>query len=339
MGRRPSVSKTFFVLAFIFILWSPLSSANLFWPPPPAEPRIFFVKNISDRKDMGIKESVWGHLRNFFFGGKYDALSRPMAVAVGEDGTMYIADAGIAAIFIYQPKEKNLKRIEQIDKKIDLVSPVGIAVSKGLIFVADSYLKKVFAITAQGTSRFALGEEQGIGRPTGLYSYEDRLYIVDTQGCQIFVFDSRGRLIFKFGKKGAAEGEFNLPTNIFVDRQKRIYVSDTLNSRVQVFDSTGKFLKAIGSAGDSSGFFSRPKGAAVDSLGHIYITDAMFDNIQIFDDQKNFLLGFGKAGHDEGEFWLPAGITIDQDDNIYVADSYNQRISIFHYGPENQTSR
>jgi len=306
--------------------------SGLFWPPPPAEPRIFFVKNISGYEDMGIKKSIFGHIKDLLFGKKRYSFFRPMALAVGREGVLYIADTGSGTLCIYRPKKKLIESIREIDKQISLISPVGIGVSEdGLIFVADSYLGKVFAIDSKGVSHFILGEKEGILRPTGIFVKDEKLYVVDTESCQIFVFDLKGKGLFRFGKKGKGEGEFNSPTSIYVDTNDRILVSDTLNFRVQIFDSKGTFLKSIGSIGDSSGHFSRPKGVAVDSFGHIYVVDGMFDNIQIFDYRKNFLLSFGTAGDGQGEFWLPAGIAIDKDNYIYIADSYNQRISIFRY--------
>lgn len=306
--------------------------SHLFWPPPPANPRIYFVKNISGSNELNIKKTFLERMKEIFTGKKVVFFARPMALAISEDGILYIADAGAGKVFAYHPNEKKIKSIAQVDKHINFVSPIGIGVSsEGIIFVSDSSLGKIFAINEKGKSQFVLGEKEGIKRPTGLFVRGEKVYVVDTDGCQIFVFDVRGNLLSRFGKRGAADGEFNYPTNIFVGDEGLIYVSDTLNSRIQIFDLQGGFKKSIGSAGDSSGHFSRPKGVAVDSFGHIYVVDALFDNVQIFDYEGKYLMNFGDRGSLDGEFWLPAGITIDKNNYIYVADSYNKRISAFRY--------
>lgn len=306
--------------------------SHLFWPAPPAEPRVFFVKNITGHKDMEIRRNILGRLTDFMVGRKKMGFVRPMDVVVGRDGTIYTSDMGAAQVSVYDPNKKSLESIGRIDRMTDLVSPVGVAVAQGgTIFVADSYLGKVFAVDRKGKSFFALGKGQGLERPTDVFVREQRLYVVDALASGVFVFDLKGNLLLRFGHKGKADGEFNVPTHVCVDQQNKIYVTDALNFRVQVFDEKGQFLQSIGSAGDSSGHFSRPKGVAVDSSGHIYVVDALFDNVQIFDLDRHFLLDFGEAGHGDGEFWLPSGITIDENNYIYVADSYNQRVSVYKY--------
>lgn len=306
--------------------------SHLFWPAPPAEPRVFFIKNIPGHKDMEIKKNAFGRLKDFLVGRTETGFVHPMDVSVGEDGTIYTSDVGAAQVYIYDPGRKSLESIGRIDRGPDLVSPVGVAIApNGTIFIADSCLGKVFAVNRKGQSFFVLGREQGLQRPTDVFVRQQKLYVVDGLACEVFIFDLKGKLIGRFGHKGKADGEFNVPTHIYVDRQNKIYVTDTLNFRVQVFDEKGQFVQSIGSAGDSSGHFSRPKGVAVDSYGHIYVVDALFDNVQIFDLDRNFLLNFGEAGHGDGEFWLPSGIAVDENNYIYVADSYNQRISVYKY--------
>ena len=54
----------------------------------------------------------------------------------------------------------------------------------------------------------------------------------------------------KFGSQGKNDGEFNIPSGIFVDqRNDQIIVADSDNYRIQVFDSQGKFLRKFGSQG------------------------------------------------------------------------------------------
>ncbi len=306
--------------------------SNLFWPAPPAEPRVFFVKNISGDKDMEIKKSVWGRFKDLMVGRRHFSFVRPMDVAAGAGGVLYIADGGAAQVCIFDRTRKAVDCIDQIGQRVSLVSPVGIAAADdGTIFIADSYLGKVFAVNKQGKLFFALGEDGGVTRPTDLFIRGGRLFVVDAAAANVSIFDLNGQLLTRFGKKGKESGEFNFPTHLYVDGKNRVYVTDSLNFRIQVFDATGVFLKSIGSAGDSSGHFSRPKGVAVDSRGHIYVADALFDNIQIFDFDEHFLMNFGVAGHGDGEFWLPTGMAIDEDDYIYVADSYNRRVSVYRY--------
>ena len=44
--------------------------------------------------------------------------------------------------------------------------------------------------------------------------------------------------------------------------QGRLYVADTLNFRIQIFDAEGEFAQTFGTQGDTPGTFNRPKGVA-----------------------------------------------------------------------------
>ena len=115
-----------------------------------------------------------------------------------------------------------------------------------------------------------------------------------------------GSTVRTIGKRGGEPGEFNFPTNLFVDTQGRLYVADTLNFRIQIFDPDGKLLSAFGTLGDTPGSLNRPKGVGVDSEGHIYVADTSFNNFQIFDQNGQLLLFVGAVGQ-RARRVLPAG--------------------------------
>lgn len=303
----------------------------LFWPPPPAEMRISFVKSVYSPQDIGIKAGLFKKLKSIITGEEKDLLNKPIAVAVDSQKTIFICDSGKPALYILRQKEKQYKKITEINGE-KLISPVGITVSdNGFVFISDSVLKKVFCLDGGGRFKFSVGGDNKFLRPTGMTVSKDRLYVADTTAHSILMFDLKGNFVGEFGRRGKGPGEFNYPASIAADKEGKIYVVDALNFRIQVFDADNKFLYSIGQAGDSSGSFSRPKGIAVDSFGHIYTTDGIFDNLQIFNQKKEFLLSLGESGQKDGEFWIPSGIAIDKDNYIYIADSYNRRIQVFHY--------
>jgi hypothetical protein len=49
------------------------------------------------------------------------------------------------------------------------------------------------------------------------------------------VFNRQGQLLYYFGQKGTGFGDFQLPTDIFIDPTDRVYVVDSYNQRVQMF--------------------------------------------------------------------------------------------------------
>ena len=300
------------------------------WPPPPAEPAVVYVRDISSPADIGAKPSFFGRLADWItgVGREKGRLNRPFGLALDAAGNLLVTDTGANAVCYLDLSRKKWTRWEAAGKT-RFQSPVAVARHGPTIFVADSALGKVLAFDEKGRPQFEITNE--LERPSGLAFLGDRLLVADSQLHQVVVFDVSGKFISKFGRRGTGSGEFNFPTHINVDAAGLIYVTDSLNDRIQVFDANGKFQRVFGSAGDGPGHFSRPKGVATDSSGHVYVVDAVFDNVQVFDGQGRLLMNWGETGPAPGEFWLPNAIVISPKDEIYVADSYNHRIQEFRY--------
>jgi sugar lactone lactonase YvrE len=300
------------------------------WPPPPAVPRVVYVRQISEAQDIGVRPPALMRFANWITGvsNSRQKLGRPFGLSLDESGNLLVADTGAAAVCYLDLARKKWQSWSTIGNT-RLLSPVA-AVRRGpTFFVADSALGQVIAFDEKGKVLFAITNE--LERPAGLALLGDRLLIADSQRHQIVVCGLHGEFIAKFGRRGSGPGEFNFPTHLSVDAQRRIYVTDSLNCRIQVFDAAGHFLRAFGSAGDGPGSFSRPKGVAVDGDGHIYVVDAVFNNVQIFDEQGRLLLAWGGPGAAAGEFCLPNAIVINSKNEIFVADAFNHRLQMFRY--------
>jgi len=313
---------------------------RLVWPQPPEMTRIRYVRSITEAHDLGIEKSFFGKLVDAISGNSQGRMVRPTGVAE-RDGVVYVADSGAAALWIFDPAKQRSVKVSQVNG-IDLLSPVAVADRPdGAVFVADSYLRKVFLLDGQGKFLRTVVEE-GLERPAALAYDEtsDRLYIADSVGQCIAVHASDGKHLSTWGKRGFGDGELNYPSYLALDRSGVLLVTDALNYRVQAFDRNGKFLWKKGHHGDGSGDFAAPKGVAVDSEGHLYVVDALFDAVQIFDGEGELLLSFGDRGTAPGEFWLPEGAFINKQDRIYVADSFNRRIQVFEFlgGSQPQTN-
>lgn len=298
----------------------------LVWPPPPAAARIEFLYGFREPRDLGIRPAFFKQVWETIVGEENRTMVRPYAVAV-QGGRLAVADPGLGAVHLFDRAAKDYRRIVQAGDR-PLITPVGVAFGGDLILVADSALEAAFAFDSDGELVFAI---RGLERPTGL-AYDpdgDRLFVSETLGHRISVFDGTGKKLSSFGGRGAADGEFNYPSHLFL-RAGRLYVNDTMNFRVQAFGLDGRLLSSFGRHGDGSGDFAQPKGIAVDSEQHVYVVDAIFDRVQIFDAKGKFLLAFGESGVQAGGFWLPSGLFIAEN-LIYVADSYNSRVQVFRF--------
>lgn len=68
------------------------------------------------------------------------------------------------------------------------------------------------------------------------------LYVTDGYGnSRVHKFSPEGTLLFSWGEPGTDPGEFNLPHNIEMDRDGYLYVADRENHRIQVFDRNGRY--------------------------------------------------------------------------------------------------
>src|SRR3989338_2951578 len=157
MARR-ILFKGIFMLSFFFLAamrgYCADEESVLFWPPPPAQMRVVFVKAVYFPDNAGIKAGLVKKLKGLIIGEEKDILNKPVAVAVDKQKTIYVCDPGMPAVHIFMQKEKRYKKITAAGKE-EFLSPVGAAVSDtGLVFIADSGLKKVFCFDAKGGFKF-----------------------------------------------------------------------------------------------------------------------------------------------------------------------------------------
>lgn len=298
---------------------------DLFWPSPPAQPRIQYVQSIYTEDDIGRRYSFFESL----FGKDYDdRLYQPYGVfALGRN--LLVTDLMRQNVLVLDFEEK---RLSSLDREGVLKTPAAaVEDAGGNIYVANASDNRVIVFDAKGAVRSVFTLENG--RPVALALNEalGRLYVVDRQNHAVAVMDLAGKRLFTIGRRGIEDGQFNIPLSIALDTAGNVYVLDSGNFRVQKFDPDGRFLLKFGSPGDRHGQFSNPKGIAVDSEGHIYVTDASFSNFQIFSPTGAVLLSVGRIGASPGYFYLPCGIAIDAHDRIYVADRMNGRVEVFQY--------
>ena len=329
------------LLAFLAILsingCATMDSAKeeaIFWPEPPEEPKIAYVRSYSGKSDFSENSFL-----NRIFGKPYEPpFRKPSGVfAVGNKVYVTLTDAGSVAVIDPEAKKTGDKLTFFGDQgKGKLATPLGITGARdgSIIFVADTVLKRVMGYDATGKLIAVIGKQDEFVNPVGVAVNDElgRLYVLDGKGHNVQVYSLKGEKLFQFGEGGQAEGNLYFPYGIAIDRKTgNVYITDTMNFRVMVFDKEGKFLRKIGELGDIPGTFSRPKGIGIDSEGHLYVSDAAFGNVQIFDESGALLMFIGGPGAEPGSFQIPAGIYVDKDDRIYVADSLNRRVQVFQY--------
>ena len=308
----------------------PALDQPLVWPALPERPRIEYLGQLTTEDDLRREVSFIDGLGQALFGRKdIGILTSPYGLALDDKERLFVADRSGSVVHIMDLKTRKYRQFSKLDEGEKLLSPVGLAIVEGDVYVCDSVLGKICVFDRQGGYKFSFGSDK-LQRPTGIaYSHRrGKLYIADTKRHVIAIFDRQGNYLGEIGSRGSGQGLFNFPTHLWVDKDGKLYVSDTLNYRIQVFTPNGEFLLMFGQHGDRPGYFAHPCGLATDSFGNIYVADKQFENIQIFSSQGQILKAVGGEGHGPGEFWLPAGIFIDDKSRIFVADSFNKRIQV-----------
>ena len=162
--------------------------------------------------------------------------------------------------------------------------PTGLSIDNdGNIIVADKGNKLIKIFSADGQFLHKLGTERSFTKPFHCIQHDNYLIVSDRGDHSVKLFDRKGNFLYKFGKKGNADGEFNEPHCLSVNKAGHLMVCDTFNHRVQVFDLSGKFVAKFGTKGSGIGEFNTPVSAAVLSDGKIVVSDFNKSRIQIFE--------------------------------------------------------
>lgn len=221
-------------------------------------------------------------------------LFKPMGLDVDLKGNLYVCDATMKHVVVY---DRDGKYLRTIGKRDQFSRPAGLTVNP------------------QGTKVFVV--DTG-----GVQSNKHRIVVFNAQ---------TGEFLYNISKRGSAEGELNLPREASIGADGNLYVVDGGNFRIQVFTQAGKYLRSFGAIGRRGGQFSRPKGLAVDRYGNVYVADAAFGNFQIFNSKGQLLLAIGRRNSKPGSahFMLPAGLALDEDGRVYMVDQYFKKVDVF----------
>lgn len=252
-------------------------------------------------------------------------LNFPTAIAVDQDGHLYIADT-------------MNHRVRRVDAKTGLIS----------------------TLAGVGQPRFS-GDggpsvNAGLNEPAALAVHGTRVYIADQSNNRVRMIDVATEIITTVAGTGlagyngdgmpATEASLAGPSGLAVGADGTLYIADTFNGRIRGVDpTTGMISTVAGDGGDyryqgptetSSGSLSRPSGISLDLDGNLLITDSDNHLVRRWEratGRIDRIAGTGEAsgGGDGGPaleagLSYPFGIVVDANGRVLVADTFNHRM-------------
>jgi sugar lactone lactonase YvrE len=160
--------------------------------------------------------------------GGLAGFDRPYDVAEAPDGSLYVSEYGANRIARCDPRGDKLLTFGLAGSGNGaLLGPQYLTIDRrGYLWVADWGNARVVRFTLDGTFVQAV---TGIGGPTGIAAWEDRLYIADRQGRRVLVYDLNGNPLATLGvgTLQAPEGlSFSNSGTLLVADQNRILECD-----------------------------------------------------------------------------------------------------------------
>ncbi len=329
---------------------APGGTPTVYYPLPPAPPRVVFLTTIDDSDIFGRGS---GTMSRFLFGPADDLvaqITKPFGLAVADE-MLFVCDTQQNIVHVFDFKRGEYDSFGASGRG-RLLKPVAVAIDgAGLRYVADTLRGEVVVFSPDNKAVRALGRHDGDPcRPIGVAVHDGVLYVLNAAMNRVERLNpATGELLDSFGGEGNQPGQLVSPSGLAVDGSGRVYVSDVLTHRVDVFDADGKPVTSFGGAGDRAGRFARPKHLAIADDGIVFVVDAGFQRVQMFDDRGRVLMLFGGPGDEPGSLTLPAGICIDRsllphfadripsgfdaDYLVFVSDQFAaHKVSVYAYG-------
>jgi DNA-binding beta-propeller fold protein YncE len=283
--------------------------------------------------------------------------SDPFGIAVGADGTIYVADAGesqrIRAIapdgrvFTVAGGERGFADGRGAAARFN--TPSGLAIdASGALYVADTGNNAIRRITPDGVVstiagdsvagyRDGLGSQARFNGPLGVaVDRLGRIVVADSYNDRIRVIDLDGSVHTLAGSRtGAVDGpsydaRFHTPTGVAVDAAGNIHVADTGNGMLRQIDPAGRVNM------DTATWFAgsiRPVGIAIGDEGERYVTDERGRVLAISTSGgmrtlAGSLPGFRDGSGTEARFRGLAGVALVRPGRLVVADAANALVRL-----------
>lgn len=234
-----------------------------------------------------------------------DGLQSISSVTIDNEGSVFLADSRVPAIYIFDSDG------ELTDTILEITGPAGTVESwrpvaltfdhNGLLYVADDRNNKIYVLEDK---QFILqiGES---GRAPGQYrnikdiaiDRDNYLYVLDDRNNRVDIYDSDG--IFLNWVSGPTQGPtraFNNPVSIGVDGNNNLYVMETRDAKVHIFNETGNHTKTLDQLVSGANILDRVSSMIVFKNGDFIVLDERTGTLMVFDSDGNLIQRVGRQG-------------------------------------------
>lgn len=261
----------------------------------------------------GVVSTLAGSSQGFSNGtGTSAQFNLPMGIAVGANGTVYVADSNnhrirkISASGVVSTLAGDTSGFSNgTGMAAQFNYPEGIVIdASGNLIVGDSGNHRIRKVTTAGVVTTVAG--------TGVYGFADGL---------------------------ANVAKFNAPSGLAIDASGTIYVAEKQNNRIRKITTNGMVSTLAGSGitGNADGMgtaasFNTPFNIVVDIAGNVFVSDAGNNRIRritaaglvttIAGSSQGYLDGIGT----NSQFYYPIGVVLYNDNTLYVSGFASNKI-------------
>lgn len=176
---------------------------------------------------------------------------KPINIATGKDGSLYVCDTVRKRILIY---DGNHEYVTSLGKG-EMARPVDLTIGTNRIYVADLKGHRVLVYDKKSNKLISSIPDSPKSNAERLFSPisvalapDGSLYVSDAGAFRVQKYDPNGKFIRSIGRQGMAPGQFSRNRGIAVDREGRLYVVDAATETVQIFSPEGRLLLYFPSA-------------------------------------------------------------------------------------------
>ena len=320
------------------------------WPQRDAVPEADWMPRVLTLAGDGVPGTIDDEASRARF-------SDPFGVAVGADGTIYVADAGDSPRIRAVSPHGRVSTLAGGERGFAdgrgaaarFNTPSGLTVdASGTLYVADTGNHAIRRITSDGVvstiagdsvagDRDGPGPQARFNGPIGIaVDRLGRVIVADTYNDRIRLIDVDGIVrIFAGSRTGAVDGtlseaRFHTPSGVAVDASGNIHVADTGNGMVRTIDPTGRVSTETTT---SFGRSIRPVGIAIGGAGERYVTDERGRVLEIskaggMRTLAGSLPGFHDGAGTEARFRGVTGVALVRPGRLVVADGANALVRL-----------